>query len=440
MSSTLRLPPYNLEAEQGVIGAMIRDNDIIGEIARILRMDSFYHDAHQKVWDVIMILFMDGKPVDLVIIHEELKRRKQLDDIGGAKYLADIWEITPTGANAVYYAELVRDKALLRSLIHVGTEMVRDAYDQTDSGKELVHRAEAKVMGIAEGTVAGKTATLGESVVSTFDRIDSRAARGQIGGLATHYIGLDELTGGFHDGELVVIGARPSVGKTAIAINLAVKIAEEGQAPVLFISLEMSKEELTERMLCRQARVDGSLIRTGKMNGDIAGKLVQAGAVLSSLPIHIDDSPEQRILQIAATARRHKSRNNIRAVFIDYLQLIEPEDTRSNRHEQVAIISRRLKLLARELKIPVIVMAQLNRESENRADRRPIMADLRESGAVEQDANTIFLLHRVNEEGQMQAEEEIEIIVAKQRNGPTGTVRFIHRKQFAAFEEYGPQP
>jgi replicative DNA helicase len=454
---TDRLPPQSREAERSVLGSLLRDNGVIGDVLQIIREDNFYLDAHQKIFKGIVSSYDRGQPVDLVILGELLKDLKQIEDVGGYGYLAELWDAAPTAANAEYYARIVRDKALVRNLIHASTEILRDSYDQIMPADELLEAAERKVLDIAQMGIVGQTWTLQEAMAEAYDRIDARSEQGlhSISGLQTGFTDLDEITAGLQNSELIILAARPSVGKTALAVNIARFMAVEDSQPVFFVSLEQSRIELAQRLLCCQSRVDSHKLRT-HLGSDDMHKLMAAADVLRGTPerptrMFIDDTPGQGMLRIAANARRLKLRHKIKAVFVDYLQLIEPENRRDSRQEQVAGTSRRLKFLARELQIPVVALAQLNRSSEDRQDHTPRLADLRESGSIEQDADTVLLLHRPGMYDSKQSEdgsgtpaprlpdpagEVLNILIAKQRNGPTGEIQLTYRKQFMRFENH----
>jgi replicative DNA helicase len=437
-----RLPPQSKEAEQCVLGSMLRDNVVIGDILQIIRPDNFYLDAHQKICQAMTALYDQGHPVDLVVLAEELKTRKQIEDIGGYAYLGQLWYAAPTAANAEYYARIVRDKAIIRHLIHSSNEILRDAYDQAMPADELLESAERKVLDIAEMGITGQTFTLAQALTEAYDRIDTRQQNDQtsISGLPTGFIDLDEKTAGLQNSELIIMAARPSHGKTALAMNVARHVAVEDNQPVFVVSLEQSRIELAERLLCCQARVDSHKLRKGHLSSEDMQKLIEAGGILRNAPLFIDDTPGQGMLRIAANARRLKLREKIKLVVIDYLQLIEPDNRRDSRQEQVAHISRRLKFLARELQIPVMALAQVNRSSEDRTEHKPRLADLRESGAIEQDADTVMLLHRPEMYEPGQHEGILEIHIAKQRNGPTGDVSLTFLKQFMRFENFVEAP
>jgi replicative DNA helicase len=436
-----RLPPQSPEAERCVLGSILRENSVIGDVVQIIRPDNFYADAHQKIYQGILNLYDKGKGVDLVLLAEHLKEQKHLEDVGNYAYLGELWDAAPTAANVEHHARIVRDKAIVRNLIHAGTEILRDAYDQAQPADELLEGAERKILDIAQMGVTGQTTTLQEALHEAYERIDMRTQRDHMSpsGVPAGYLDLDNLTAGFQNSELIIVAARPSVGKTAFALNLARHIAVEEKLPLFFVSLEQSRIELAERLLCSQAQVNSHHLRTGHLSSDDMQKLIEAGEVLRRAKLFIDDSPGQGMLRIAANARRLKLRHQIKIVFIDYLQLIEPDNRRDSRQEQVANISRRLKFMAKELDIPVIALAQVNRSSEDRQDHRPRLADLRESGSIEQDADTVMLLHRPELYEPGQHENIIEILVAKQRNGPTGEVQLTFLKQFMRFENFAAQ-
>jgi replicative DNA helicase len=434
-----RLPPQSREAERSVLGSMLRDNQVISDVVQLVRTEDFYADAHQKIFQAILSLYDKGHPADLVTLAEALRETKQLEDIGSYAYLAELWDAAPTAANAEYYAQIVRDRSIVRNLIHASTEILRDAYDNVQPSQELLHQAERKILDIAEKGTTGQTYTLQEIIFATYQRIEERqglATENKASGLATGYADLDEITAGLQNSELIIVAARPSVGKTSFALNLVRNIVIDEKKAAYFVSLEQSRIELAERLLCCQARVDSHKLRKGRLSADDIDKLMEAGGTLSKAKLFIDDTPGQGMLRIAANARRLQRRHGINLVAIDYLQLIEPENRRDPRQEQVAQISRRLKFLAKELSIPVVALAQVNRSSEDRQDHRPRLADLRESGSIEQDADTVMLLHRPDRYEPGQHEGIIEVIIGKQRNGPTGEVTLAYRKEFMRYENF----
>jgi len=434
-----RLPPHNRDAERSLLSSMLRDNKIIPEAVNLVRAMHFYVFAHQKIFEAITLLNDDdGKPADIVTVAEYLTQSKMLDEIGGPAYLADLWDAAPSAANYRQYAEIIRQKAIVRNLIHACNEVEAEALDQTQKPSDLLDSAERRILEIAEMGITGDTITLHDALQEAWQRLDQRKQRGEneFSGIATGYVDLDNLTAGFQNSELIILAARPSVGKTAFALNIARHVVIEEGLPVLFVSLEQARVEIAERLLCCQARVDSHRLRRGHLSSEDMDKIFEAGDVLSKAGLYIDDTPGQNMLRIAANARRLKKQKDLRMVMIDYLQLIDPDDRRESRQEQVSGISRRLKFLARELKVPVVALAQVNRSSEDRQDHRPRLSDLRESGAIEQDADTVMMLHRPDYHEPGQNEGLVEVIIAKQRNGPTGEVSLMYVKQFMRFENF----
>ncbi|HTU20243.1 MAG TPA: replicative DNA helicase [Gemmataceae bacterium] len=427
-----RLPPQNLGAERAVLGSMLRNNDCIGEVSLLLTAQSFYLDANRKIYQAILDAHGDaGRPVDLVLLHDELHHRGQLDDIGRAAYLAELWDSAPTAANVLYYARLVRDRAMVREIIRASTETLRDAYEQNQPAEELLADAERRVLSIGELGTEGQTYTDAEILAECLMRIDSRRQKdGRLSGLSTGFDDLDGLLAGWQESELVIVAARPSVGKTAIGLTFAANVVFQLGRPVFIASMEQSRHELMERLLCAQAQVDSHRIRRGCQRPEEDDRLADAAQGIARGLLHIDDRAGQSMLRIAANARRLKRKYGIALVVVDYLQLIEPENRRDPRHEQVGQISRRLKGLARDLRMPVLALAQLNRESENRAGQRPRLSDLRESGSIEADADTVILLHRPRDN-----DERLDLLIEKQRNGPTGEVSLYFRRDLMRFEE-----
>ncbi len=441
MEGNGRLPPQSRDAERCVLGSMLRDNAVIGDVGNIIHRDYFYVDAHQKIYEAIAYIYDQGLPVDIVVVAEHLESQKLSADIGGLPYLGELWEGVPTAANAEYYARIVRDKAIVRNLIHTGNEILRDAYDNVSGAEDMLETAERKILDIAQSGVIGQAVELREAMQEAYDRIDARANKELLHtGVMTGFTDLDELTAGLHNNELVLVAARPSIGKTAFALNVIRNVilgrGSSAPAPVFFVSLEQSRTEIAERLLIAHAKVDSHKMRKGYISREDMDRLMPAMDQLSNAKLFIDDTPQQSMLRIAANARRLKKREKVALIVIDYLQLIDPENKRDSRQEQVAQISRRLKFLARELKLPVIALAQVNRTSEDRGDHRPRLADLRESGSLEQDADTVMMLHRPGKyEGGLE-DNIIELIVAKQRNGPTGDVNLSFVKDYMLFENH----
>ena len=431
-----RLPPANMEAEMGVLGSVLLDNDTLHDVIPILKIEDFYRDTHQKIYRVIRDLYDLGKPVDIILLNEELVRRELFDSVGGHETLVSIINSVPHAAHAKYYADLVRQKAISRELIKSANEMLNDGYSNNYTAQELLQSAEKKIFAIAEEQATGETVDIKDVIVTAMDRIIAKGEdRHAVSGVATGYYDLDEITGGFQENQLIILAARPSMGKTALALNICEHVICELNKGVLFVSLEMGELELVDRLLSSRARVDGHKLRTGKGLGqqDLA-QLGRAYNELHKAPLFIDSTPARNSLQITANARRLKLRKDVGLIVVDYIQLVDADEGRDSRQEQIAKISRRLKQLARELSLPVIALSQLNRAVENREDRRPRMADLRESGAIEQDADLVLLLHRPEYYDPNDQPGVAELIIAKNRAGATGTVKFAFLKNLTRFE------
>ena len=432
-----RLPPQNLGAEQSVLGCLLLENTALDEVADVLHADHFYSDIHQVIYATIVKLRESGKPADLVTVAHDLIERNLYADIGGNVYLLEILESVPHAAHVKHYAEIVRDKWIQRSLTNVCTEVLRDCYEGSDETAEVLKRAEQGIFGIFEQQETASKITMDEIMHETLDRINTRLGKeGNISGLSTGFIDLDRQTNGFQPTELVIVAARPSMGKTAFVCNIAEWVAGAGETAAVIFSLEQSKLELAERFLCIRAKLDGHRLRKGLLEPAERHALLEASSELSRLPLFIDDSPGRTVAQISAICRRLKRRNNLGLVIIDYLQLIEPEDKRANREQQIAQITRRLKGIAKENSLPVIALSQLNRGVELREDKRPRLADLRESGAIEQDADIVMFLHRPDAYNPEDRPGLAEIIVAKHRSGPTGIVSLQWRRESMRFDNY----
>ncbi len=447
--------PVNADAEKGVLGSILMKPDVCDDVALVIRPEDFADEAHQILYRHLLELHDGGKRIDTTIVLERLRSQGDSDRIGGAAFLAEVLETVPHAAHAVHYAQIVRDKSLLRSLIDAGTDILRDAYDATDEPRQLLARAEEKIFAILERRASADAKPIAAVLEDAMVRMDARMKHEHaIGGVETGFTELDALSGGLHDSELVILAARPSMGKTAFAMNIAEHVAFVVKRPVLFVSLEMACIELVDRLLCSSAQVNGHRLRNGTISKEDRRRLVEKMDEISSAPLFIDDTPGRTLTEIAAVARRLKRKEQgLALIVIDYLQLIEPDNPRDPRQEQVARIARRLKMMARELEVPVLCLAQLNRQAEASRDNRPRLNHLRESGAIEQDADVVMFVHR-EEYYQATAEEKehvkgkAEIIVAKQRNGPTADIhllwqqdytRFVNleHRQYDEFEQFG---
>jgi replicative DNA helicase len=430
------LPPQNLEAERSVLGGILLDNEVLHDIIGFLAVEDFYRDAHQVVYRAIRDLYDLGKAVDAVTLADELTRRDQYKQIGGDELLLEIAGSVPHAANARYHAEIVRQKSISRQLIQSATEIIRDGYSNLFTAAQLLESAEQKIFTIAEDQTRGETHELKDVLLRAMELIGKRAEeRHPVTGVASGFFDLDDLTNGFHADQLIILAARPSMGKTALALNICDTAAFNLKVPVLMVSLEMGELEIAERLLCARSRVDGHKLRTGRgIDTRELTKMSTAFGEMQGPNFFIDCTPARNMLQITATARRLKLRQELGLIVVDYIQLIDTEDTRDSRQEQIAKISRRLKTLARELHVPVIALSQLNRAVESREEKRPRMADLRESGAIEQDADIVLLLHRPEYYDPNEQPGVAEVIVAKNRNGPTGSVKLTFLKNLTRFE------
>lgn len=439
--------PQNLEAERSVLGSILLLPEVFDEVAIILRPEDFYDDSNRCIYQHLLEMHNDGKQIDALLLRERLLKAGKYESVGGAAYLAELGEQVSTAAHAEYYAHIVSDKSVVRSLIHAGTDIVHDAYEPSREPREVLSRAEERIFSVLESRDYGAPATISEVLLEAMERIEARIDHTTPSGLLTGFIDLDKIIGGLQNSELSVLAARPSMGKTSLAMNIAEHVAmnKEAPAPVLFVSLEMSAVELGDRLLCSYARIDGYRLRNGILKPEELKKLAHESAELSRAPIFIDDSPSRTVTEIGANARRLKRREDLRLVIIDYLQLIEPDRHGDPRQEQVAKIARRLKGLARELSIPVLCLAQLNRQVETRHDNMPQLSHLRESGAIEQDADVVMFVHREepylqNEEDKERVRGEASVLVRKNRNGRIGDVTLTWKKEFTRFENNAPEP
>ena len=442
-----RQPPRSLEAERAILGSILLLPEVCDDVALVVRTDDFYDEAHQKVYKHILAMHEEGGKVDHMLLIERLKQSGDFEAIGGAAFIAEVAQAVPTAAHAQYYAEIVRNKGILRSLIHASTDILRDAYDPATDARGMLSRAEEKVFAILDAKGSSQLASIGDVLHESLLRIDARMKQEHaIGGLETGFTDYDDLTGGLHESELVILAARPSMGKTALAMNIAENVAMREHVTTLFVSLEMSSIELGDRLLCSVAEVNSNRLRNGTITVEERRRLVEKAAEITQAPLYVDDSPSRTMTEIAATARRLKRKENLGLVVIDYLQLIEPDNPKDGRQEQVAKIARRLKGLARELDVPVVCLAQLNRQAEEqRHNHRPRLSHLRESGAIEQDADVVMFVHReeyyeTSEEDKERVKGQADLIIAKQRNGPIGDIKLTWRHEFTRFVNAAPKP
>lgn len=430
-----RTPPHSFEAEASVLGAMILDKIAVAKALEHLDDDCFYLSQHRMIYQAMKRLFEANRNIDVITLSEELRKLNFLEESGGQVYITELIDAVPTAANVEYHVKIVLEKALLRKLIETATSLVTEAYEQKWDVNDILDRAESRIFEISQHRVREGFVSIKKILKSAFELIEALHQRkGGVPGIETGFIELDEMTAGLQNSEFIVIAGRPSMGKTSFALNLSQFAAIERGIPVAIFSLEMSKDQVAQRLLCSEAKVDGSKLRTGYLSESDWPKLATAAGILADAPIYIDDSAAITILEMKAKARRLKSEVNLGLVVIDYLQLIQGPRGAENRQQEIAAISRSLKALAKELKIPVIALSQLSRAPEMRKDRRPTLADLRESGAIEQDADVVIFLYRSEQYERTGTRDVAEVIVGKQRNGPTGTVELYFRKECTTFE------
>lgn len=429
------IPPQAIEAERSLIGGILIDNSMLPDVIERLRPDEFYKESHRLIYAAICDLFEKSSPADIVTACELLSEKKQLEACGGASYLASLTLDMPSAANANFYANIIREKAARRKLIQVANETLSLAYANGSPITELLESAESQIFGIAEKTISNGFNPIRTSIASNVQQIDMAfKSQGRLTGLQSHYSELDRLTAGFQRSDLIILAARPAMGKTALAVCIARHIAAEDNIPVGFFSLEMSAEQLSMRLLCLEGRVDSQKIRMGYLSQSEAAKLLEVAGRCQNYPILIDDSPGLSVLELRARARRMKREwPAMGLLIIDYLQLMKGQAER--REQEISEISRSLKGLAKELDIPILALSQLNRKLEDRQDKRPILSDLRESGAIEQDADVIVFIYRDQVYHRESKDAGVaEIIIGKQRKGPTGVVKLAYIETYTRFE------
>ncbi len=443
IEQTLRkTPPHSIEAEESVLGGILLDNTAIDRVVEAVVADDFYREAHRKIMRAMTDLNQRSEPVDLITLSESLRNRGELQDVGGASYLAELVEKVPTAANVAFYARIVREKAILRGLIETATEIATQGYEHNANVEAFLDQAEQKIFEISERKVKPQFFRIRDLTIDSIHAIEQLYERKElVTGVPTGFTDLDKLTAGLQPSDLIIIAGRPSMGKTAFALNIATYAGMVAKIGVAVFSLEMSKEQLVMRMLCGEARVDQSRVRAGSAADRDMPKLVLAASRLSEAPIYIDDTPALSILELRAKARRLKRdrESNLGLIMIDYLQLMRGSERNDSREQEISSISRSLKALAKELHLPVIALSQLNRQVESRGDKRPGMADLRESGAIEQDADLIAFLYRPYVYDKTAEERAAEVIVGKQRNGPTDTVQLTFMNEYTRFENRAPE-
>ncbi|MCM8771113.1 MAG: replicative DNA helicase [Candidatus Omnitrophica bacterium] len=432
-----KIPPQNLEAEMAVLGAMMLDEESMAVAVEMLDRDCFYKEAHRKIFEAAINLYNENKAVDLITISDELKRTGQLDEIGGVSFLTQLVNSVPTTANTQHYAKIIKEKSILRSLIKNATQIVSLGYESEANIQEVLDQAEQLIFEIADRKPKGTIVPLKEIVKDSIETIDKLyQKKAHVTGIPTGFVEFDIKTAGLHPSDLTIIAGRPSMGKSAFVLGITEHVSVIEKIPVAFFSLEMSKEQLVQRLLCSHARVDAQRVRTGYFSPSDWPKLTAAAGKISEAPLFIDDTPALSVIELRAKARRLKAKHDIQLIILDYLQLMRASSTKNdNRQEEISEISRSLKALARELNLPLIAVSQLSRAVESRQDHRPQLSDLRESGAIEQDADVVALLLR--EEYYYPTPENqgiAEVNIAKQRNGPVGTIKLTFIKEYTRFE------
>lgn len=435
-SSIMRMLPNDVEAEQAVLGCMIIDKDAAGSAFEVIKAEDFYREDNKEVFSAILDLFEASKPIDTLSIKEQLRLRGTLDAVGGIAYIAELASKVPTSANIEYYAKIVEEKSILRKLIHSSTDIVNMGYNANEEVQVIVDIAEKKIFDIVQKRNVKGFTPIKNILVDNFEKLEELYnQKGYLTGISYGFTDLDMKTAGLHNSDLILIAARPAMGKTAFALNIAQNVAIHDKVPVAIFSLEMSKEQLVNRLLCCEAMIDASKMKTGKLEEDDWGKLAQAMSTLSDAPIFIDDTPGQNVMEIRAKCRRLKLEKGLGLIVIDYLQLMQGTSKRGdNRQQEVSEMSRALKILAKELDVPVITLSQLSRAPDARPDHRPVLSDLRESGAIEQDADIVMFLYRDDYYNPETEKKNItEVIMAKHRSGSTGTVELVWLGQYTKF-------
>lgn len=432
-----RVLPQNVEAEMALLGSLILDENTLARVVYKLNEKSFYRTAHQKLFASLCSLYEQGKPIDAITLAEHLRGKRQLEEIGGSAYLSQLLDSVSSTANVDYYMEIVHEKSILRHLIDITSQVGSDCLEPQAEAKELLDRAEQKIFELTQRKVTDEFVQIGDLIKESVKFVEKlHREKSAVTGLPTGFKDIDEKTSGLQNSDFIVIAARPSMGKTSLSLNIAEHVAVVEKLPVGIFSLEMSKEQLVLRMLCSLAQVNAHKVRTGFLSQEDFDRLVTAAGKLAEAPIYIDDTPGISVLEIRAKSRRLKMRNDVRMIIVDYLQLMQSTRRAENRQQEISEISRALKALARELDVPVVVLSQLNRAVESRTDHRPQLSDLRESGAIEQDADVVVMLLRREYYDREDSPGTADLMVAKQRNGPTGDLKLAFREEFTRFGDF----
>jgi len=431
------LPPQNLQAEAALLGSLMVRPEIVGDVVQIITKDYFYSPQNQAIFQAIAGLYDSHKPVDLVTVQEELSKQGLGRDADLSATLTDLAAAgIPSAANAIHYATVIHDKGLARRLISACNDTIKDAYTPTESVRDIMERAERRLFSVSQSRVAREAAPVSEVLAETFRMIDALQT-GTLTGFTTGFADLDEQIGGLHPSELIIVAARPSMGKTTFALNIAQHVCIDSNRAGVMFSMEMAKEQIVLNMLCARARVNGHKVRRGHVDDSELARLTQAAGMLQESNFFIDDSPGLSIMELRAKCRRLKARHDIQLVVVDYIQLMEASSPKTeNRQQEITEISRGLKTIARELEVPVIALSQLSRATEAREGHKPRMSDLRESGSIEQDADVIALLYREDYYYPERRPNEADVIIAKQRNGPTGPVTLTFLKEYMRFQNF----
>ncbi len=433
-----RIPPHNIEAEQSVLGSMLLDKEAVAVAVDGLKPEDFYLDAHKEIFEAMVDIFDRGEPVDLVTVVEELRQRTTLDAVGGVSYITDLSMTVPSTANIKYYVGIVEEKSILRRLISACNEIIKESYEAKEDIDIIVDHAEKKIFQVSQRNTTSDFEPIKDILLDTYTKIEELSKnKGKIIGIPTGFVDLDQKTSGLHPSDFILVAARPSMGKTSFVLNVAQHAALRADVPTAIFSLEMSKDQLVQRMLSSESNVELQKIRTGELTEEEWIRLVEAAGPLSQAPIYIDDTPGISVMEMRSKARRLKMEKGLGLIVIDYLQLMTGRGRAENRQQEISEISRSLKALARELSVPVIALSQLSRAPEARTDHRPMLSDLRDSGAIEQDADVVMFLYRDEYYNPDTEKKNIaEVIIAKQRNGPTGTVELVWLGQFTKFVNY----
>ncbi|MDS1030557.1 replicative DNA helicase [Bacillota bacterium LX-D] len=436
-----RVPPQNLEAEQAVLGSMLLDKEAIYSVMEVLKSEDFYQDSHRIIYEIILELNEQNQAVDLVTLTDELRKNNMLEKVGGVTYVSLLSSVVPTAANARYYAQIVAEKSLLRSLVNAATQIAQIGYEGTENVEQLLDQAESMILRIAERRRSNFFTPIKELLLSTIEHLEYLAEhKGEATGVPT-FRDLDKLLSGLHKSDLIICAARPGMGKTAFCLNIAQKVAIKQKIPVAIFSLEMSKEQLVQRILSAEAMVDQQKLRSGYLQGEDWQKLAAAAARLEDAPIYIDDTPNIGVMEIRGKTRRLKAEKGLGLIIVDYLQLMKSNHRTENRQQEISEISRSLKALARELDLPVLALSQLSRAVEQTHDKKPALSHLRESGSIEQDSDCVLFIHRPEYYDPETDKKGIaEIIVAKHRHGPTGSIEVAFLGEYTKFLDLAQQP